>query len=321
MPDNLSHVAPELRPWLALFPRLDLTEESLALMRSPDAFRTATLTPPPLSAEQQAVRCEQVFIPGPSGAPDVRALLYTPPDVAAIRPAYLHLHGGGFILGMPEINDGSNRTMAAQHGCLVLSIDYRLAPETRHPGPLEDCYAGLAWLHRQSAALGVDPTRIAVGGESAGGGHAAALALLARDRGVFPICFQLLDSPMLDDRTLTPPGFGEFTWSAAQNRFGWGALLGCEPGGEDVPEGAVPARAARVGGLPATFIAVGAIDLFVDENLAFARRLIAAGVPTEVHVVPGAFHGFGLGGDAAPQARALMRYRSEALSRAFAGAQ
>jgi acetyl esterase/lipase len=321
MPADLSHVAPELRPWLALFPPLELTDESLALMRSPDAFRRPGLAPPPLSAAQQAVHCKQVFIPGPPGAPDVRALLYTPPGAAATRPAYLHLHGGGFILGMPEVNDGSNRTIAAQQGCVVLSIDYRLAPETRHPGPLEDCYAGLAWLHAQAGALGIDPLRIAVGGESAGGGHAAALALLARDRGALRICFQLLDSPMLDDRTLTPPDFGEFTWGTAQNRFGWRALLGCEPGGEHVPEGAVPARAARVDGLPPTFIAVGAIDLFVDENLAYARRLIAAGVPTEVHVIPGAFHGFGLGGEAAPQARALMRYRSEALSRAFSDAQ
>jgi triacylglycerol lipase len=299
---------------------VELTDETLALMRAPNALRRPGLVPPPLTPAQQAVRCEQVMIPSRSGAPDVRALLYTPPGQAAVRPAYLHLHGGGFVLGMPEINDGSNRDIADRQRCFVLSVDYRLAPETRHPGPLEDCYAALAWLFANAATFGIDTARIAIGGESAGGGHAASLALLARDRGEYPICFQLLDSPMLDDRTVTPPAYGEYTWGAAQNRFGWAALLGCEPGSAQVPAAAVPARAARLDGLPPTFIAVGAIDLFADEDIAYARRLIAVGVPTELHVIPGAFHGFGLGANS-PQARALMRYRHEALSRAFSHAQ
>jgi triacylglycerol lipase len=315
--DLRAMVAPELRPCLDSIPPLELTHENLALLRAPAALRQPAFVPPPLTPAQQAVRCEQVFVPGPPGAPDVRALLYTPPGEPALRPAYLHLHGGGYVLGMPENNDGSNREIASRHGCMVLSVDYRLAPETRHPGPLEDCYAALAWLHRESAPLGIDASRIAIGGESAGGGHAAALALLARDRGEYPICFQLLDSPMLDDRSVTPPPFGEYTWGAAHNRFGWRALLGCEPGSADVPDGAVPARAARLEGLPPSFIVVGAIDLFADEDIAYARRLIAAGVPTELHVIPGAFHGFAVAGDAAPQVRALMRYRDEALSRAF----
>lgn len=314
-------VAPELRPLLDLFPKLELTDESLAHMRNPDPSQSG-MARPPLSPEQQTVRCAQRHIPGPPGAPDVRVLIYTPPGADAPRPAYLHMHGGGFILGMPEINDGANRTLALQQGCIVVSVDYRLAPETRYPGAVEDCYAALAWLHRQAPALGVDCARIAIGGESAGGGHAATLALLARDRREFPICLQLLDSPMLDDRTGSAadahPYCGEFIWTAAQNRFGWRALLGPEPGGSAVPDGAVPARAADLSGLPPCFISVGALDLFVEENLEYTRRLIRAGVPAELHVIPGAFHGFSMGGEAVPQVRALLQFRRDALARAFA---
>ncbi len=318
MHDKRAQVAPELRAFLDVFPPLELTDESLAQMRSPGPMQERMLVPPPLSAAQQAVTCEQVFLPGADGAPEVRALLYTPPNAAVVRPAYLHMHGGGYVLGMPEINDGGNRDIAMRLGCSVLSVDYRLAPETPHPGPLEDCYAALAWLHGQRGSLGIDTARIAIGGESAGGGLAAALALLARDRGEYAISFQMLDSPMLDDRTLSPPPYGEFTWGTAQNRFGWRALLGCEPGSADVPVGAVPARAERLDGLPPAFIAVGAIDLFLHEDLAYARRLIDAGVATELHVIPGAYHGFAIMGEAAPQVRALIRYRNEALARAFA---
>ncbi len=317
MHDKRALVAPELRAFLELLPPLELTNETLAQIRAPGASQR--FVPPPLSAAQQAVTCEQVFLPGAAGAPEVRALLYTPPGAAALRPAYLHMHGGGYVIGMPEGSDGGSRDIAAQLGCSVLSVDYRLAPETPHPGPLEDCYAALAWLHGKADSLGIDPSRIAVGGESAGGGLAAALALLARDRGEFPICFQMLDSPMLDDRTLSPPPFGEFTWGVAQNYFGWRALLGCEPGAPNAPAGAVPARAARLDGLPPALIVVGAIDLFLHEDLAYAQRLIDAGVSIEVHVIPGAYHGFLMAGPTTPQSRALTQYRSEALSRAFAG--
>ncbi len=315
-------VAPELLPWLDIFPSISLSDESLALMRSGGG---RGMTPPPLSPEQQAVGCEERFAPGPRGAPDVRVLVYTPPDRAAPCPAYLHMHGGGYVLGDPEINDGSNRTIAAEQGCIVVSVDYRLAPETRFPGALEDCYAALLWLHAEAGRLGVDRARIAIGGESAGAGHAAALALLARDRGEAPICFQLLDSPMLDDRTGSGadphPYCGEFAWTPAHNRFGWSALLGVAAGGPDVPAAAAPSRATDLGGLPPTFIAIGALDLFLEESMEYARRLIRAGVPTELHVIPGAFHGFAFAGGDAPQVQALLRFRGDALARAFVPAQ
>ena len=315
-------VAPELVPVLDFLPSFDFNEETLRAIRAGTAV--APLTRPPLSAEQQAVSCEQRFIPGPPGAPDVRVLVYTPPpgkDAAATRPAYLHMHGGGYVIGNPEINDGSNRSIAAELDCVVVSVDYRLAPETPFPGALEDGYAALTWLHAQAEALGVDRSRIAIGGESAGGGHAAALVLLARRRGAVPVCFQLLDCAMLDDRTGSSsdphPYCGEFVWTAASNRFGWRSLLGMEPGTDAVPPDAAPARAADLTGLPPTFIIAGALDLFLEENLEYARRLMRAGVPTELHVIPGAFHGFAFAGGQAPQVQACMRLRGDALARAL----
>jgi acetyl esterase/lipase len=318
-------VAPELLPALELLPAFDFNAEVLRALRA-GAPVTKQMQPPPLSPEQQAVTCEQRFIPGPPGAPDVRVLVYTPPgkNEVTLRPAYLHVHGGGYVLGNPELNDGPNRSLAAELGCVVVSVDYRLAPETRSPGAVEDCYAALLWLHAQTEQLRIDTTRVAIGGESAGGGLAAALAILARRRGEAQICFQMLDSAMLDDRTGSNadphPHCGEFVWTQNSNRFAWGCLLGVEPGGPEVPVDTVPARTADLSGLPPTFIAVGALDLFLEENLEYARRLMRAGVATELHVTPGAFHGFTLMGRDTPQVNTFWKLRQDALARAFADA-
>jgi acetyl esterase/lipase len=205
-------------------------------------------------------------------------------------------------------------------GCAAVAVDYRLAPETPHPGPLEDCYAALQWLFTHADELGIDPGRIAVGGSSAGGGLAAALALLARDRGEIPLLFQLLIAPMIDDRTCTlanpHPYTGEFIWTPQANRFGWTSLLGQEPGGADVSPYAAAARAEHLEGLPATFINVGALDLFLEEDMEYARRLMRAGVPTELHVYPGAYHGFRMAADA-QVTLAAERDQLSALKRAF----
>jgi acetyl esterase/lipase len=316
-------VAPELLPMLDFLPSIDFNEHVLGAIRA-GMGGVDPQKRPPLSPEQQAVACEQRFIPGPPGAPDVRLLVYTPSgkSTPTMRPAYLHMHGGGYVIGNPEINDGSNRSIASELDCVVVSVDYRLAPETRFPGALEDCYAALTWLSAHAEQLGVDRSRIAVGGDSAGGGHAAALAILARNRGAAQICFQLLDSPMLDDRTGSTsdphPYCGEFVWTAASNRFGWQSLLGMEPGTAAVPADAAPARVADPTGLPPAFITVGALDLFLEEDMEYARRLARAGVPTEFYVVPGAFHGFGVAGGQAPQVQACMRLRNDALARALA---
>jgi triacylglycerol lipase len=313
-------VAPELLYGLEILPAFQLSNEVLTAIRT-GGFRNERLQPPALTPEQQAVRCEQRYVPGPAGAPEVRLLVYTPGTAAEPRPAYLHIHGGGYVLGMPEQNDGANRSLVAALGCVVVSVGYRLAPETKFPGALEDCYAALRWLYAQAEQLGVDRRRIAIGGDSAGGGHAASLAILAHQRNEVPICFQMLDSPMLDDRTGSSsdphPYCGEFVWTPHNNRFGWRALLGVEPGGKDVPLNAVPARAIDLSGLPPTFLVVGSLDLFLEEGLEYARRLIRAGVPTELHVIPGAYHGFGVAGPTAPQVRECLRLRNAALAGAF----
>jgi acetyl esterase/lipase len=315
---KLAQVAPELRGALEAFPAADYTlEEALHQRRA----AMAEMPRPPLPAELQAVKVEERQVPGLSGAPDVRLLLYTPPGPATTpRPAILHVHGGGYVLGTPELNDGLNRAIAMEADCVIASVDYRLAPETKFPGSLEDCYAGLQWLAENAAELGVDPTRIAVAGESAGGGHAAALAIYARDQGGPDICFQLLDSPMLDDRTCAGephPHAGHFVWTPETNRFGWKALLGAEPGGPEVPASGAPARAENLAGLPPTFISVGALDLFIDESLDYTRRLARAGVPIELHVIPGAYHGYSMAAGS-PQGRENTRLRMQALKRAFA---
>ncbi len=318
MDEYRRRVAPELRAGLDSLPDFEWNDDALAQVRS---FDVRSMPMPALSPGQTSVLREERFIPGPPGAPDVRILIYTPPGSSTSRPVFFHAHGGGYIIGAPEINEGHSRSIASEHDCVVVSVDYRLAPETRYPGSLEDCYAALAWTHRNAGDLGIDATRIAVGGESAGGGHAAALVVLARDRGKVPICLQLLDSPMLDDRTGSGsdphPYNGRFVWKPESNRFGWRSLLGIEPGSATVPVGAVPARTVDLRGLPATCITVGALDLFLEESLEYTRRLNRAGVPTELHVIPGAYHGYQMAGEDAPQVRQLSRLRSEALARAF----
>jgi acetyl esterase/lipase len=180
--------------------------------------------------------------------------------------------------------------------CAIYSVRYRLAPEAPHPAPLEDIYSVLAWLHANAPQLGLDPARIGIKGESGGGGLAAAAALYARDRTGPKFAFQHLIYPMIDDRTAVRkdlhPCVGEFVWTRENNHFGWRSLLGKEPGSADVSPYAAAARAADVSGLPPTYISVGGLDLFLEENLTYADRLGRAGVPVELHVYPRAYHGF-----------------------------
>lgn len=260
-------------------------------------------------------------LPGPPGAPPVRVLIYTPACDNALLPVLIQLHGGGLVMGAPENADQRNRRLAVEAACIVVSVDYRLAPETRFPGGVEDGYAVLRWMHANAASIGGDAARIAVGGESAGGGLAAALALLARDRKEIPLRFQLLTYPMLDDRTGSnaddvSPYAGEFVWSGGSNRFGWRAALGDAADTGASVASTIPARAASLKHLPAACIVVGALDLFVAENLAYASGLIDAGVPTELHVYPGAPHSFDAIDDA-PASRACWQVTINALRRAL----
>ncbi len=212
------------------------------------------------------------------------------------RRAILHIHGGGFVAGKAADAVAALQDLCATLDCVAVSVDYRLAPETRWKGSLEDNYDGLSWLFDHAAELGADRRRIAVMGESAGGGHAALLAIAARDRGKVPLCFQCLVYPMLDDRTGTtvkpPPHVGTLLWTAGRNHFGWESLLGVPPGSRQVPIAAVPARISDLTGLPPAFIGVGTLDLFCLEDVEYAQRLLKNGVQTELLVVPGVFHGF-----------------------------
>lgn len=208
-------------------------------------------------------------------------------------PAVLYIHGGGMVLGSMELYDRAVASVVDGSGVPVLSVDYRLAPEHPDPVPVEDCFAALTWLHGRAAELGIDPARIAVMGDSAGGGLAAGTAILARDRGV-PLAKQILIYPMLDDRNVVPdPELVEFaSWSYDANMTGWGALLGDRRGTDDVAASAAPARQTDYHGLPAAYIEVGGLDIFRDEDIEYAQQLSRAGVPTELHVHPGLPHGF-----------------------------
>ncbi len=238
----------------------------------------------------------EVFIPSLDGERQIRLVMFRPQKHKGCLPVILHIHGGGMVLGSPEMGDGQNVSLADEFDCAVVSVDYRLAPETAAPGNVEDCYAALAWINSDTCTKDFDRNKVVLMGESSGGGLATACALLARDRGIYSINAQFLFAPMLDDRTgstIHPPEhYGEMVWSAEANKFGWGALLGFEPGGPKVSPYAAPARAENLDGMPHTFIAVGALDLFLHENMDFTRRLSDAGVPVELHVYPGACHGF-----------------------------
>lgn len=238
---------------------------------------------------------EQRIVPGRAGQPDVR-LFVVNGGKPGRRPAILHTHGGGFVSGSALSAVADLQALCRRLDCVAVTVEYRLAPETTFAGSVEDNYAGLKWLHDNAEALGVDPARIAVMGESAGGGHAALLAIAARDRGEVPVAFQSLLYPMLDDRTGTtrmkPPHVGRIVWTAASNRFGWDSFLGTRAGGRSAPAGAVPARVRDLAGLPPCWIGVGSLDLFCDEDVDYAQRLNAAGVATHLIVVPGGFHGF-----------------------------
>jgi acetyl esterase/lipase len=312
-------VDPQLLPMLELFPPVDTNESTLPTFR---AFVADTVAAAGLPNNDGLSR-QELMVPGPGGAPDVRVLLYRPANADSQLAAVLHIHGGGMVIGVPEVNDERNAALARELQCVVVSVDYRLAPETTAPGNVEDCYAVLAWLHGKAEELGVDAGRIAVLGESAGGGLAAALALLARDRAEYPVALQVLLYPMLDDRTgpatAAKGPYGEFVWTGASNVFGWSALIGNASGGDGVSPYAAPARAKDVAGLPPAFIGVGALDLFLEENVKYAQRLAEAGVPVEFHIYPGAVHAFDLMASAAVS-KALVRDYRDALSRLTRGA-
>ena len=303
-PDPYSYVDPEMAAALKKSGRNSEVPSAQNLA----AWRAADKNSSVLSAPE--LQPHKMVIPGPTGQGDVNVLVFDPKPGQKNRPAVIFIHGGGFIVGHADTNLRLPQLAAQATGAFTVSVDYALAPEARFPVALEQCYATLAWLHRNAARLGIDPTRIAVMGDSAGGGHAAMLTIAARDRREFPIAYQCLIYPVLDDRTGStremPPYMGHFLWTPAANRFAWSSLLGMPPGSASPPLGSVPARVKDLSGLPPAFIGVGSIDLFCDEDIEYARRLAMAGISAELFIVPGAYHGFDI---VAPEAKLTVQFQ------------
>lgn len=308
------NIDPEIGALLAGVPAVvgPLNESTLA------AARTQRMTPLDGVPLSDRVTRQDVTVPGPPGGPDVVVRIHRPVDLDGPAPCLYSIHGGGYVLGDRSMDDLRMDRWCPQLGFVGISVEYRLAPETPFPGPLEDCYAALEWVFDHAGDLGVDPARIGIGGASAGGGLAAALALLARDRGRIRPTFQMLAYPMIDDRQATPSSRWDVPiWSPEQNTFGWRSYLGDLYGTEAVPYLAAPARAEDLEGLPPALVFVGTLDGFCDEDVSYATRLYQAGVATEMHVYPGAPHGFDGLAPGTAVARQCMRDTREWLGRAL----
>lgn len=277
-------IDPEIAAALAQLPFAlgTLSNETLPQLRE------ALAAPPPIPLSDQVERTDHAL----PGRPGVSVRVHRPKGASGALPCIYWIHGGGLILGTNKQDDLRFDRWCPTLGCVGVSVEYRLAPESRYPEPLEDCYAGLRWVRERAAELGVDAARLGIGGASAGGGLAAGLALLARDRGEIPLSFQALIYPMLDDRMITPSSaWNDPVWPPEANRFGWRSYLGALTDAA-VPAYAAAARATDLSRLPRSFVSVGALDGFSDEDIDYAARLRRAGVPTELHVYPGAPHGF-----------------------------
>jgi acetyl esterase/lipase len=279
------------------------------------AFRDA---PRPVSAASPDLDRWEVTVPACEGSPPVILRVHRPRGAVGPLPGFYWMHGGGYVVGSAAGEDARLERWCTVAGCVGIAVEYRLAPEHPYPAPLDDCDAGLRWVVAHAEELGVDPARIGVGGSSAGGGLAAGLTLLTRDRGEIELMFQLLNCPMLDDRQLTASSRREVpVWNPASNRFGWQSYLGPRYGTDDVPPYAAPARAGDLAGLPPALVAVGTVDGFFDEDVAYAERLNRSGVDTELHVYPGAPHGFDSVGAGSALARRWAARTVEWLLRQF----
>jgi acetyl esterase len=309
---------PELAEAIELFPS---SVEWGPPESMPEARASQASWAPPVEQRADVLR-EDRMIPGGEGDPDIAVRIYRPasaPD--GPLPGLFEIHGGGFIVGDLTMMDGFCDAVAAEFPAVVVSVNYRLAPEDPFPAPVDDCYAALKWMADNAAELGVDSDRIAIAGQSAGGGLAAATALMARDRGGPTLCFQLLDIPELDDR-LETPSMTQFVdtplWNRPNAIRSWSWYLGSDdaPGSDDVSYYAAPSRCEDVSDLPPAFVAVMEFDPLRDEGLIYAMRLLEAGVSTELHAYPGTFHGSGLVTTAAVSKR-HARDSNAALRRAL----
>lgn len=283
-----SRVHPEFLAGLEAFADFDFKVEDLPAMRAGMAQMTQSLT------STETVDILDKMITG-IDENDIRIRIYKPVHQETELPVLLWIHGGGYIIGSIEDNDSLCVQVVKMANCVVVSVDYRLAPEHSYPAPLEDCYSVLKWIADNSTKLNIVVDRIGVAGASAGGGLTAGLTLLARDRAYPSICFQMPLYPMINDGNNTPSA-NEITegmiWNQKTNDFGWKCYLGDLYGSDSVPIYAAPARAEDYSNLPYTYTCVGQLDPFRDETLSYVAKLAQAGVDVEFHLYPGAYHGF-----------------------------
>jgi acetyl esterase/lipase len=298
---------PEFEPFLSLLPTegVDLSDPAAIAASREGPGITALLGDGP---ERTDVTSEDRLVPGHEGDPDVAVRVYRPVAAPAEpRAGLLYIHGGGFMMGSVDQMDVPCRTYCGELGAVVVSVEYRLAPEHPYPAGLHDCYAVLVWLHGHAEELGVDPTRVGVGGGSAGGGLSAATALLARDRGGPALCFQFLQIPELDDRLQTD-SMQQFTdtplWNLPSAQWSWRHYLGDLHGRADVPYTAAPSRCTDLSGLPPAYVSTMEFDPLRDEGILYAMAMMRDGVQVELHSYPGTFHGSSLLAHAAVSKRA-----------------
>lgn len=301
---KLSSIHPELQSAAKTMPALQFNKGNLPFMRL--LFKLPFLLP----KKHPDVQIEEHTVQSIDMKSRLRLRVYKPKNASTTLPVLLWFHGGGHIVGNLNQSDDYSLLFSRELGIAVVAVDYRLSPEWPFPASLEDAYCALKWVHDQANLLGITPKRIAVGGESAGAGLAASLSQLAFDRKEVKLAFQLLVYPMLDDRTKAKPGETDkdfLVWTPSANYFGWESYLQQTPGSASVPPGSVPARREDLSGLAPAWIGVGTLDLFHDEDVAYAKRLQACGVDCELVTVPGAFHGFDSANPNLPVARAFRR--------------
>ncbi|CAH1054529.1 alpha/beta hydrolase [Paenibacillus pseudetheri] len=307
----VKRILPELREAYSQFPGFQL-EENLEWSRS-------LVSAPPAKRSEHVNRTSQK-IPGAAG--EMLVKIYEPAgrDIDKL-PAMLWIHGGGYVLGHPDMDDELCERFVQTARCVVVSVDYRLAPEHPYPAAIEDCYAGLVWMTEEAELLGIDKNRVAIAGASGGGGLTAALALMARDKGGPSIIFQMPLYPMLDNRNITPSSHeiteGGAIWNRTDNLAAWNMYLGEKNDVSGISPYAVPSRAHNLAGLPPTYTCVGQLDLFRDETIEYVTQLAQAGVDVEFHLYPGCFHLFEIFVPEAEVSQRAVQCYIDAMARAL----